>query len=188
MCLYDVPILTPDFLKIAGFWLAVIGLVGQGAIVFVMPRRISAEKILRLLLVGIAIVGIAANRIGDVALASPRHLAECQAQKVVSAIKPYAGQLFQIITYRNCEECSGTFMLIYDMLQQAGWVREGPPQGIPIGSMQAVLISVSDNAAVPTKNAAHALHDALNNEGVRAELNSDTANASVVDIVVGLKP
>jgi hypothetical protein len=188
MCLYDLAILRPDFLKIGGFWLAVIGLVGQGIIVFSMPRRISTERIVRLLLVGIAIVGIAANRMGDVALASFRHLAECQTQKVISAIKPYAGQLFQMVTYRSCEECSGTLIFIYDMLQQAGWVREGPPQGIPIGSMQGILISVSDGAAEPTKNAAHALHHALNDEGLIAKLNSDTAEASVVDIIVGLKP
>src|SRR4051794_15568245 len=101
MCIYDLAILRPDFLKIAGFWLAIGGLLGQGVIVFLVPRRRSIERILRLFLVGLSIIGIVANRIGDIELSAPRHLAECQAETVVSAIKPFSGQVFQMITYGN---------------------------------------------------------------------------------------
>ncbi len=188
MCIYNLYLFAPDFLKWLGFWLAITGLAGQGIVVFILPTRRSFERLLRLGLVGVAIFGVALNRIGDMEKSAPRHLAECQANKISSAIKPYSGQIFQMVTYENCEECSSTFIMIYDILIKAAWVREGPPQGMPIGAMQSVLIYANDDASEQTKKAAMALATALNNEGVSAKLRSGDSNKAVVDIIVGLKP
>jgi hypothetical protein len=79
-------------------------------------------------------------------------------------------------------------MMIYNMLMHAGWVREGPPKGIPIGAMQSVFVNVSDAANDHTKHAAGAFVDALNRGGIVAELDNETANPAIVDIVIGLKP
>jgi hypothetical protein len=82
-------------------------------------------------------------------------------------------------------------MLIYNVLIVAGCVREGPPQGIPIGAMQSILlllVDVGEQADDQTKNAAKTLVSVLNNEGIAAKLGTDTVKEHVVDIMIGLKP
>jgi hypothetical protein len=79
-------------------------------------------------------------------------------------------------------------MLIYNALIVAGCVREGPPQGIPIGAMQSILVDVGEQADDQTKNAAKTLVSVLNNEGIAAKLGTDTVKEHVVDIMIGLKP
>lgn len=93
-----------------------------------------------------------------------------------------------MITYPKCGECSDTFILLYDALIRAGWVREGPPVGVPIGAMQSILVNVSDEADDHTKRAAQALVTSLDHKGIAATLENDTTNKAIVDIIIGLKP
>jgi hypothetical protein len=94
-----------------------------------------------------------------------------------------------MITYLNCSECSDMFLRIYYILTtRAGWIREGPPVGIPIGAMSSVIINVSDGANERTKEAGRALASALNEHGIVSTPGKDTSDTAIVDIIIGLKP
>jgi hypothetical protein len=54
--------------------------------------------------------------------------------------------------------------------------------------MQAILVNVNDGADASTKQAAHTLVTALNDNGIEAKLDNDTADKAIVDMIIGLKP
>jgi hypothetical protein len=152
--------MDPEFLKKIGFIILIIGLAGEIGVLFIPHRRWKLEKTLAVLFILIVIAGVTVERIGDARLAEmngPRHLSDKQMSQLVDALKPFSGQIFQMITYPKCDECSNTFIMVYNALIRAGWVREGPPVGIPIGAMQSILVIVNDEADEHTKRAAAAL-------------------------------
>jgi hypothetical protein len=117
-----------------------------------------------------------------------RSLTGEQEERIKQTLKDFSGQQFQMITYPKCDECSHLFMTIYHIMTDAGWVREGPPVGIPIGAMSSVIINVSDNANDRTKAAGRALAAALNADGIVATFGNETGDVAIVDIMIGLKP
>jgi hypothetical protein len=170
------------------FW---IGIVAAGIALLVNFVLTKRTFVVRLVLLTLGLVGVtvtAYKYLDDQQRMAPRHLSDKQVVRVVAGLKQFSGQKFQMITYPKCDECSNTFILIYNLLIQAQWVRDGPPVGIPIGAMQSVLINVSNNADARTKQAADVLATALNREGIAAKLDGDSGNSAVVDIVIGLKP
>jgi hypothetical protein len=186
------------------FWLGAAVAAISLLISFVWPQRTLR---IRLALFALGLVGLGATAyryIGDqqerAAIEqklAPRALTDQHAGEITQAIKPFAGQKFQMITYPNCAECTATFLRIYYILTSgAGWIREGPPVAIPIGAMSSVLIgamssvliNVSDGADERTKAAGRALATALNDNGIVSTPGNDTADTAIVDIIIGLKP
>jgi hypothetical protein len=183
--------MDPEFLKTIGFSVLLLGLAGEIVVLFVPHNRRKLEKSLSVLFILIVIAGVAVERLGDARLAEengPRHLSNDQVSQLVDELQPFTGQLFQIITYPKCDECSNTFLFVYNALIRAGWVREGPPVGIPIGAMQSILVNVSDEADEHTKRAGQTLVTSLNHKGIAAKLENDASSKAIVDIIIGLKP
>jgi hypothetical protein len=179
--------ISPQFLSSAGFWLIIIGLLGEAIVIFAPIGTRRLEKALSLTFTVLIAIGVAAEHIGDSEKAGPRHLTSRQKERIIEALRPFVGQQFQMITYPGCEECSSTFVLIYGILTDAGWVREGLPQGVPIGAMQSVLVNASDRSDDNTKNAAKVLVSSLNNDGIVSNLEKDASKDDIVDIIIGLK-
>jgi hypothetical protein len=177
-----------DFLSSAGFWLIIVGLIGEAIVIFVPVGRRRVEKGLSLAFTVMIAFGVAAEHIGDSEKSSPRHLSDSQRTKVITALKAFDHQKFQMITYPRRDECSSTFMLVYGILTDAGWVRDGSPQGIPIGSMQSVLVNATDKSDEQTKHAAEALTSALNSNGIVSNLNNDGSKDDIIDMVSSRSP
>lgn len=176
------------FLSSTGFWLIIAGLIGEAIVIFVPVGQRKVEKGLSLAFTVMIALGVAAEHIGDSEKNGPRHLRDPQRTRIAAALKPFDHQKFQMITYPRCDECSSTFMLIYGILTEAGWVRDGPPQGIPIGSMQSIMVNATDKSDQQTKHAAEALTSALNENGIVSNFSNDESKDNIVDIIIGLKP
>lgn len=123
------------------FWLGAAVAAISLLISFVWPQRTLR---VRLALFGLGLVGLGATayqyikdqqeRAAIEQKLAPRVLTNQQAGEITRAIKPFAGQKFQMITYPKCAECSATFLRIYYILTSgAGWIREGRPWEYPSG-------------------------------------------------------
>jgi hypothetical protein len=180
---------SADELKSIRFTILIIGVAGDILVLFIPSSKKVLERSASVVFIIVIILGIWIDHIGDRWATGPRSLTDKQRERLVAELTPFSGQIFQMITYPNCDECSDTFMLVYNALITAGWAREGPPVGIPIGAQQTILVHVSDEASDRTKGAGGKLASALNEKGIAAKIMmGGTANTQIVDIIIGLKP
>ena len=125
-----------------------------------------------------------------------RSLSKEQFARLVTRLKPYAGQHFDIVTYWKNPESLGITNQIYDALIGAGWIYDKPVSGeFILGVQTSVLIWHDDRTVGTVPSAAAALLVGLIENGIDANVdntpqihaaNEETINKILIN--VGIKP
>lgn len=111
---------NPAFWGAVGFWILMIGLIGELIVIFVPSGR--TEKVLAIIFTLLIVAGVAVEHTADAKRFTPRDLNEEQQQLLVSRLKPFAGQKVDlIIKYASEEEPAHIARQLREVLVQAGW-------------------------------------------------------------------
>lgn len=123
---------------------------------------------------------------------SARALSDSQCAAIVQRVRPFAGQVFQVIPYWRNPESLSIANRIADCAINAGWRIEEPKNYTTlIGVITGIDVDLDRNAPAESVLAAKTLVDALNNNSVRAALameGNDPAHTALISLSVGIKP
>jgi hypothetical protein len=121
-----------------------------------------------------------------------RTLTDEQLWRIVGKLRAFAGQEFDVTPYWDSKESMSIANRIEPALAAAGW-KYAPPErsGFMLGGVMGVLVYVHPAAPDNTKQAANTLVDALNAEGIVAEIRNPSPKDPVdkkLHLNVGSKP
>lgn len=120
-----------------------------------------------------------------------RQLSEAQAERIAKKLWPFAGQVFDFVTYGSEGECLNFQNVLYRVVLGGRWtLNPKRTWHMLMNLMVGVEVQVDEKADKSTKDAAAALADALQAEGVQAALKPtpNMENPSVIVIAVGKSP
>jgi hypothetical protein len=170
----------PETLKSLGFWLLVIGLAGDIAVLFIPSRKRSLEKSLAVLFIVVIITGVVIDRVGDSILAdrsAPRSLNEAQQASIAERLRSFGKHEMFVYPISDIDpEVGGISRDLSKVCSRADWSYCGfDPSFWPAvpqlfrSPQRGLLILVSPAAPDPTvKPAADMLASELRNEGMQA--------------------
>ena len=125
---------------------------------------------------------------------APRTLKPEQQMDIATTLRPFAGQLFKLVTFVSDEECVKLSRNILDALHLAGW--KEPPRRFEtlIGAVVGVEVHILNKADARTRDASKALVQVLKKNGivtnaVREESEEEGPRPSdEVGVLLGKKP
>lgn len=119
---------------------------------------------------------------------SPRVLTPEQQERIAAEVKPFAGLVFEIMTYPGDAEPAALAKTITSVLTAAGWELR-PVKGTLLGSATGLVVTVIREADEKQREAAATLVSALNTEGITAALAVGALKIGVtIKIQVAKKP
>jgi hypothetical protein len=111
---------NPALWSSVGFWILMVGLVGDLILIFVPSGR--TEKILATLFTLLITAGVFIEHKADSEQFTPRNLSTEQQRLLVDKLKPFAGQTIKfVVKYMNDEETSHIARQLLEVLGRAGW-------------------------------------------------------------------
>jgi hypothetical protein len=120
-----------------------------------------------------------------------RKLSADEIAQVVKAIRPFAGQRFDPITFVDDNECVSLLGKVDHALIEAGWRPPDPPMAQLLLALEIGIDAWVQRGATPrTKDAAQALVAVLNAVGLQAAYDErdDPMDVATVQVRVGKKP
>jgi hypothetical protein len=113
---------NPVFWSSVGFWILVVGLVGEAAVIlFVHSGKL--EKALSVICTVVIIAGVAVEHVADAKRFSSRTLAREQQAEMAATLKPFAGTPFDFAVQTDSEPIA-LMEQIAAALKSAGWIRK----------------------------------------------------------------
>jgi hypothetical protein len=159
---------NPAFWSSIGFWTLMLGLVGDLIVIFVPSGR--TEKILATIFTLLIALGVLVEHVADAKRFGPRTLDEAQQTRIISLLKPFAGQEYEVVPYWDLKESYGFASSLHEILTRAGWTYVKPETAVFLpGGVEGVQVYVRPEADERARGAAVALVAALTNEGIAAE-------------------
>jgi hypothetical protein len=165
---------NPAFWSSVGFWILMIGLVGDLIVIFVPSGR--TEKILATVFTVLVAIGVAVEHLADAKRFAPRNLNVEQQELLVSKLKPFAGQKVDfVVVYANEGECVHIGEQIESVLRKSGWFLNVARGGMLLGvsEIEDIAIGVDPKADQSSQLAATALAKALDAERLTVHPASD---------------
>jgi len=179
---------NPTLWSSVGFWILVIGLIGDVIVLFIPSGR--AEKGFATLFIAVVIAGVAIEHMADAQRFGPRTLSPSQWAEIGSQLKPFAGTLFTIRSYNDDEGAINLARRIAVMLGTAGWKQVSTGHIMGFLFVRGVSVEI-DPRATHLEFAAKALVNSLTGEGIEAEQRNNfgsVAEIGLITIRVGHKP
>lgn len=129
---FDARITLEEFWSSVGFWIVVVGLVGDIAVLVVPRHRDRLEKLLSAFFTIVIIIGVAVEHRADKAIsvqvaqlqeaATPRTVSREQAAKIADFLREFAGQHVQLKLYDEGYETKTFAGQVSETLAKAGIV------------------------------------------------------------------
>lgn len=154
------------FWSSVGFWMLMVGLVGDIILIFVPSGR--TEKILATIFTLLIAAGVAVEHVADAKRFAPRDLSEQQQDFLVSRLKLFAGQKVDfVIKYSTEEEPAHIARQLREVLVRGEWPSSTVTGMIDTGPvLHGIAIGTNSSADSSAQQATAALISALGEVGL----------------------
>jgi len=152
---------NPAFWSSVGFWILMVGLIGDLVIIFVPSGR--TEKILATIFTLLIAIGVTVEHVADAKRFSPWNIDAEQQKNMVRKLVPFAGQAAVVWMVYGESEVQHIAVQIGKVLQRAEWNARVTGPGLSDGAveLEGIIVKVRMGADRLTKDAAQILVTSL---------------------------
>jgi hypothetical protein len=159
---------NPTLWSAIGFWILVVGLVGDVIVLFVPSGKL--EKTLAAIFTAIVIAGVTVEHVADAQRFGVRDLSEGQQNSIAYQLSEFVGQDVEIFVYADDPEISHLGDCLRAVMSKSRWNLVSFMTGTEYGrSVVGILIELDSSADTTSRNAAAALASALGDKHLEVQ-------------------